>query len=678
MPFQARHRAQRAGRALDEASGRQVAEVIRGQIREQRQSHVGRRRAMRNHGHGMLLHIVRRQPIVFRADEGLEERPGFAGNGAQKAGLVGRQAGSVASQRATHPPRQRGRGQPQQQDRRGHAQDHRVGRRQTQRRHHRERGSHPHHPVESDEVPAPLAIQVARRGPFEQALVADPQPPERANHGIQAKERLVRQANEGEGGLRQMLARRAGGGGEMLAPAHIAGLAQHVQERGGQRGDQQDAEHRQGPEPRRCHHRPAQHQQQGQGRRRETAPQVVGQFPAGQDREGVLPGASVETGNPWQQPRRNLPVPANPAVPPVHVRAIARGIVLVQLHVGEQPRTRVAPFQQVVAEDAVLGEAPVERLLEGIDFVDALADERTFLEPVLVDVGDRVRIRVDTGVAPVQPRIPRPVGAGQAHGHAGLQDAVALADPLPVRVVARPIQRVRHGAHQFPRRVARQLGIGVQGNDVLHVRQERRIPDDPRKTLLIIAAQQRVQIRQLAALALVTHPNLFLRIPAARAMEQEERVAPVAWVLFVQRFDPLRRQLHQRCILRQRFLLRVPKIGQQAKVQVIVPIGQEPDFQRFDQILDVLRAGEHRRRHHQGAHFRRNTPGKVHARQRPGRGQQRRQPVHQRHRQMTGPQHREDHQEREQPTRHAIGLRLRQQTPGEERRQQRHRTQIQG
>jgi len=31
----------------------------------------------------------------------------------------------------------------------------------------------------------------------------------------------------------------------------------------------------------------------------------------------------------------------------------------------------------------------------------------------------------------------------------------------------------------------------------------------------------------------------------------------VARVLFVQRFDPLRRQLHQRCILRQRFLLRV-------------------------------------------------------------------------------------------------------------------------
>ncbi len=161
IPFQAHHRAQRAARAVDEASGRQVAEVMRGQIREQRQSHVGRRRAMRDRGHGMFLHVVRRQPIVFRADEGFEERPSLAGNRAEKAGLLGRQAGFAASERAAHPPGDRGRGQPQQQDRSSHGQHGGLGHRQTQRRHHRERGSHPHHPVKSAEILAPLAIQVA-------------------------------------------------------------------------------------------------------------------------------------------------------------------------------------------------------------------------------------------------------------------------------------------------------------------------------------------------------------------------------------------------------------------------------------------------------------------------------------------------------------------------------------
>ena len=49
-------------------------------------------------------------------------------------------------------------------------------------------------------------------------------------------------------------------------------------------------------------------------------------------------------------------------------------------------------------------------------------------------------------------------------------------------------------------------------------------------------------------------------------------------------------QLQQRFVLRQRFRVRVLKIGQQAEAQIVVPIGQEPDFQRLDQILDVLRA----------------------------------------------------------------------------------------
>ena len=65
-----------------------IAEIVCGQIREQRKSHVGRRRAMRDHGSGMLLIVIRRQPMIFRADEGLEERPGFPGKLPQKEGLI--------------------------------------------------------------------------------------------------------------------------------------------------------------------------------------------------------------------------------------------------------------------------------------------------------------------------------------------------------------------------------------------------------------------------------------------------------------------------------------------------------------------------------------------------------------------------------------------------------------
>ena len=87
-------------------------------------------------------------------------------------------------------------------------------------------------------------------------------------------------------------------------------------------------------------------------------------------------------------------------MPAAHVRAVAGRIFLVQLHIAQQPRPRVAPFQKIVAEDPVLGETPVERLLERIDLIDALADERAFAEQVLVNIGDGAGIRIDAGSLP--------------------------------------------------------------------------------------------------------------------------------------------------------------------------------------------------------------------------------------------------------------------------------------
>ncbi|HEX7563873.1 MAG TPA: hypothetical protein VF396_11575, partial [Bradyrhizobium sp.] len=73
-------------------------------------------------------------------------------------------------------------------------------------------------------------------------------------------------------------------------------------------------------------------------------------------------------------------------------------------------------------------------------------------------------------------------------------------------------------------------------------------------------------------------------------MEKKEGVAFGTVVLGIQLFDPLPGKPHQRFVLGERFLLCVSKIGQQAEVQVSVPICQEPHFKRLDQILYILRA----------------------------------------------------------------------------------------
>ena len=92
VPIQGFHCSQCILRALDELSGRKVAEVVRGQIRKQRKSHVGRRRAMRDHGSAILLIVIRRQPVVLRADECLKEGPGFSGKLSEKKELAGGQS----------------------------------------------------------------------------------------------------------------------------------------------------------------------------------------------------------------------------------------------------------------------------------------------------------------------------------------------------------------------------------------------------------------------------------------------------------------------------------------------------------------------------------------------------------------------------------------------------------
>ena len=128
---------------------------------------------------------------------------------------------------------------------------------------------------------------------------------------------------------------------------------------------------------------------------RQTAPQVVENLPAGQHRERILLQARIGAGNTRQQPARNLPIAANPTMPAAHIRAVARWVFLVQLHVAQQPGPGVTAFQKIVAENPVVGKTPAQRPFECIDLIDALADERAFTEQILINIGNGARIRID-------------------------------------------------------------------------------------------------------------------------------------------------------------------------------------------------------------------------------------------------------------------------------------------
>ena len=129
---------------------------------------------------------------------------------------------------------------------------------------------------------------------------------------------------------------------------------------------------------------------------------------------------------------------------------------------------------------------------------------------VLVDVRDGRRIRVDaaTGRRRCAGRHEPCEPSGNDGVDARLQDRIAVDHALSRDVEARAVQRVGHLADQPQRRVARQARVGVERDHVAHVGRHVRVaPADRHEGRVGRAAQQAVELLQLAALALPAHPR---------------------------------------------------------------------------------------------------------------------------------------------------------------------------
>ena len=167
---------------------------------------------------------------------------------------------------------------------------------------------------------------------------------------------------------------------------------------------------------------------------------------------------------------------------------------------------------------------------------------------------------------------------------------------------------MRHGADKLARRVTRQLRVRIQRDDVLHLRQDGGFSDDERKTLRAHRRAATSSSRR-ACRACAHGPS---RSAPARSSGEGDGKDRTSW----QRGESAtrRRRLASSCCLTgsrrgrifdsaRRSALRrfaaamhpreavssrgVWKVGQQAEMQVCVAIGQEPDLERLDQVLDA-------------------------------------------------------------------------------------------
>ena len=605
VPLESLHGAQRAIRAFEQRPCRQVPQVVRRKVCQQRQPHVGRRCPVCNGVRAILLPIVGRQPVGGHDDEPLEVAPGAARQSTQEDHLLRRQPGDAWHQRATQPPRQRRRTDPEQQERRGgdqcpwRRQHHDHGRRE---RHGRR---HPHLGERSDQRRRIASILVLRGRPLEQPSAADEHSPMRTQDCAGDEPRLVGQACHREGDLGAAPSGGVRGCEEVIRKRNATRPLREIHH-GCDRGrgdDHTDHHHR--PPPRRSQQGPRQHEQHERRNRHEAPAQVVEDLPLRQEGQRIRGTRPRCIGHASQQPACYLPVAANPAPATADIGAVARRVVLVELDVGDQARAGIAPLQQIVAQDAVLRKPPRERALECVDVVDPFANERALAESILIDVGNRARVGVDAGLSAEKARVTRTARPLEAGRHPRLQDAVSAGHALALHVVMRAVQRMRHRAHQLPRRVARQLGIGIERDHVFRAHQRTGIADHGQKPLprIALAQQQRIEVGELAALALVSHPHALTRIPSARAMQEVENAAGVrrVWssgrhrVLGVERANGILRRAQQLTVTACRFLRRVGKVGEQRKAQVGVLIGEVAHLERFGQSLDRIDGRQHRR-----------------------------------------------------------------------------------
>src|SRR4029078_1937877 len=107
----------------------------------------------------------------------------------------------------------------------------------------------------------------------------------------------------------------------------------------------------------------------------------------------------------------------------------------------------------------------------------------------------------------------------------------------------------------------------------------------------LLAAKRSVERLQLSALALPPHPDVFLRVPPACAVEQKE--VGMALIFGVEGLDPFPCSQKKGVVSRHGFSGGVAKIAQQGKGQVGISIAEEAHLERHQQAVDLHHVGGH-------------------------------------------------------------------------------------
>ena len=160
----------------------------------------------------------------------------------------------------------------------------------------------------------------------------------------------------------------------------------------------------------------------------------------------------------------------------------------------------------------------------------------------------------------------------------------------PSRAVEeRPVQRVGDDADELPRRIARQAGVGVEGDAVAHAGEDAGVTRLDGEARVRRPAQQPVELLELAALALPAHPDAFARVPLPDPVEEVEAVVPALRVARVEGLDSGTRGGQDGRVVRHLALRGVGEVAEDREVDVRVQVAQGEHLEVLEQLVHLGR-----------------------------------------------------------------------------------------
>ena len=410
------------------------------------------------------------------------------------------------------------------------------------------------------------------RSPLEQPMVRDEAAIPDPQNGIQSQPGLVRKQCRISHRPQQVV--RHLREGEALQPLaggrHGEGLRQRVEE-------QLHGDHKRRDPPDLRRSQPGGHEQTQAGRGHQAPAQVVENLPTVEPGERVWHSPSSGLGNPRQNPIRDLPITANPAMLPAGVAQVTLRELVIELNIAGQAHPDVSAFNQVMAQQPLFRKPPGQHSTEGAHIIDPLAMVGAFTGEILIDVGNGLGVWINSDRVCEESAERRAARARQGRAHARLDDGVRAGQDPACGIEARLVERVCQGLDHPAGSAKRELCVAVQRDDEPHIGQMIRVAD-VNQTIGIFrprSIDQTIEFFHLPPFAFPTDEFLLGFTPGAVPMEKEETLTPIP---MVESFEALGRRLEQSFVVLAMRLIRIGVVREEAEEEVAFFVGQVPDL----------------------------------------------------------------------------------------------------